>query len=132
MALGPTDWGCLVGWLGCRPRDGKNKKKKDRDYQWSRSTALVVAAATGGRATATNAHDRRGVTTAHALCTPTVAAAPRSIARSLTSRNTSESGASSLPRMAPHLVADLAKKRSTMARWPLLNGTSSISHLRGT
>jgi hypothetical protein len=28
-------------------RDGK-KKKKDRDYQKSRSTALVVAAATGG------------------------------------------------------------------------------------
>jgi hypothetical protein len=30
-------------------RDGKKKKKKDRDYQKPRSTALVVAAATGGQ-----------------------------------------------------------------------------------
>jgi hypothetical protein len=35
--------------LGAVPRDGKKKKKKDRDYQKSWSTALVVAAATGGR-----------------------------------------------------------------------------------
>jgi hypothetical protein len=34
---------------GVVPRDGKKKKKKDRDYQKPRSTALVVAAATGGR-----------------------------------------------------------------------------------
>jgi hypothetical protein len=32
----------------------------------------------------------------------------------------------------PHLIADLAKKRSTTARWPQLNGTSGISHPRGT
>jgi hypothetical protein len=31
------------------PRDGKKKKKKDRDYQKLRSTALVVAARTGGQ-----------------------------------------------------------------------------------
>jgi hypothetical protein len=31
-----------------------------------------------------------------------------------------------------HLVAGLAKKRPTTARWPQLNGTSGISHLRGT
>ncbi len=49
MALGSTDRGCPVGWLGCRPRDGKKKKKKDRDYQKPRSTALVVAATTGGQ-----------------------------------------------------------------------------------
>jgi hypothetical protein len=49
MALGPTNRGCPVGWLGCRPQDGKKKKKKDHDYQKSRSTALVVAAVTGGR-----------------------------------------------------------------------------------
>ena len=49
MALGPTNQGCPVGRLGCHPRDGKEKKKKDRDYQKPRSTALVVAAATGGR-----------------------------------------------------------------------------------
>jgi hypothetical protein len=85
----------------------------------------------GARATATNAHGRRGVTTAHALCTPTVATTPQSVARSSTSRNASASGASSLPRTAPHLVADLAKKRSTTARWPRLNGTSGISHRGG-
>jgi hypothetical protein len=42
----------------------------------------------------------------------------------------SASGASSLPRTAPHLVADLARKGSTTARWPRLNGTSGISHPR--
>jgi hypothetical protein len=31
------------------PRDGKKKKKKNRDFQRSWSTALVVAAASGGR-----------------------------------------------------------------------------------
>jgi hypothetical protein len=36
------------GGSGAIPRDGK-KKKKDRDYQKPRSTALVVAAATGGQ-----------------------------------------------------------------------------------
>jgi hypothetical protein len=29
-------------------------------------------------------------------------------------------------------IADLAKKRWTTARWPRLNGTSGISHPRGT
>jgi hypothetical protein len=37
------------GGSGAVPQDGKKKKKKDRDYQRLRSTALVVAAATGGR-----------------------------------------------------------------------------------
>jgi hypothetical protein len=37
------------GGSGAVPRDGKKKKKKDRDYQKPRSTALAVAAATGGR-----------------------------------------------------------------------------------
>jgi hypothetical protein len=120
------------GGSGAVPRDGKKKKKKDRDYQRARSTTLVVAAATGGRATATNARGCRGVTAAHALCTPMVTTAPPSVARSLTSRNTSASGASSLPRTAPHLVADLAKKRSTTTRWSRLNGTSGTSHPRGT
>jgi hypothetical protein len=83
-------------------------------------------------ATATSAHGRRRVTAAHALCTPTAATVPRSVARSLTSQNASVSGASSLPKMAPHLTADLAKKRWTMARWPQLSGTSGISRPRGT
>jgi hypothetical protein len=83
-------------------------------------------------ATATNIHDRRRVTAAHALYTPTVATALWSVARSLTSRSVLVSGASSLPKTAPHLVADLAKKRWTTARWPRLNGTSGISHPKGT
>jgi hypothetical protein len=37
------------GGSGAAPRDRKKKKKKDRDYQKPRSTALVVAAATGGQ-----------------------------------------------------------------------------------
>jgi hypothetical protein len=49
MALGPTNRGCPARRLECRPRDKKKKKKKDRDYQKPRSTALVVAATTGGR-----------------------------------------------------------------------------------
>jgi hypothetical protein len=36
------------GGSGAVPRDGKKKKKKDRDYQKPWSTALVVAAMTGG------------------------------------------------------------------------------------
>jgi hypothetical protein len=38
-----------TGGSGTIPRDGKKKKKKDRDHQKLWSTALVVAAATGGR-----------------------------------------------------------------------------------
>jgi hypothetical protein len=37
------------GGSGAVPQDGKKKKKKDRNFQRSRSTALVVAATTGGR-----------------------------------------------------------------------------------
>jgi hypothetical protein len=81
----PQTGAAQSGGSGAVSQDGRKKKKKDRDYQKPRSTALVIAAATGGRATATNAHGHRGVTAAHALCTPTVATAPRSVARSLTS-----------------------------------------------
>jgi hypothetical protein len=38
-----------TGGSGTIPRDGKKKKKKDRDHQKPWSTALVVAAATGGQ-----------------------------------------------------------------------------------
>ena len=48
MALGPTNRDYPDEWLGCRPRDGK-KKKKGRDYERPQSTALVVAATTGGQ-----------------------------------------------------------------------------------
>jgi hypothetical protein len=86
----------------------------------------------GAGATVTNAHDHKEVTTARALYIPTVATAPRSVARSLISQNASASDVSSLPEMAPHLAAVLAKKRSTMARWLRLNRTSGISHPKGT
>jgi hypothetical protein len=86
----------------------------------------------GAGATTTNIHGRRGVTATHAMCTPTDAIAPQSVTRSLTSRNVLASDASSLPKTAPHLVADLAKKRWTTVRWSRLNGTSGISHPRGT
>jgi hypothetical protein len=56
---------------------------------------------TEARATATNACDRRRVTTVHALCTRMVATTPRSVARSSTSQNTSASGTSSPPKTAP-------------------------------
>jgi hypothetical protein len=120
-----------AGGSGAVPRDGK-KKKKGRGHEKPRSTALVVAAAIGGWGDHNKHPRRRGVTTAHALYTPTVAIAPWSVARSSTSRNASASGASSLPGTAPHLVADLARKGSTTARWPRLNGALGISHPRGS
>jgi hypothetical protein len=45
----PQTGAAQSGGSGAVPRDGKTKKKKGRDYQRSRSIALVVAAATGGR-----------------------------------------------------------------------------------
>jgi hypothetical protein len=120
------------GGSGAVRRDGKKKKKKERDYQKPRSTALVVAATIGGKGDRNKRPRPQRVTAAHALYTPTVATALRSAMRSLTSRSVSVSGASSLPKTAPHLVADLAKKRWTTARWPWLNETSGISHPKGT
>jgi hypothetical protein len=86
----------------------------------------------GAGTSATSTHGRRGVTVAHALYTPTVTIVPRSVARSSSSRSVSASGANRPPRMAPHLVAALARKGSTAARWPRQNGTSGISHPRGS
>jgi hypothetical protein len=79
----------------------------------------------GAGTSATSTHGRRGVTAAHALYTPTVAIAPQSVARS-------SSGANRPPGMAPHLVVALARKGSTATRWPRENGTSGISHPRGS
>jgi hypothetical protein len=42
----PQTGAAQSGGSGAVPRDGKKKKKKDHDYQKSRSTALVVAAVT--------------------------------------------------------------------------------------
>jgi hypothetical protein len=86
----------------------------------------------GAGAIATNTHGHRGVTAAHAPCTPTIAIAPQNVTRSSTSRNVSARGASSLPGMAPHLVVDPARKGPTTKRWPRPNRTSGISHPRGS
>jgi hypothetical protein len=45
----PQTGAAQSGGSGAIPWDGKKNKKKDRDFQRSRSIALVVAAATGGR-----------------------------------------------------------------------------------
>jgi hypothetical protein len=45
----PQTGAAQSGGSGAVPRDGKKKKKKDRDHQKPRSTALVIAAATGGQ-----------------------------------------------------------------------------------
>jgi hypothetical protein len=47
--LAPQTGTAQSGGSGAVRRNGKKKKKKDRDFQRSWSTALVVAAATGGR-----------------------------------------------------------------------------------
>jgi hypothetical protein len=45
----PQTGAAQSGGSGAVPRDGKKKKKKDRDYQKLWSTALVVAVVTGGQ-----------------------------------------------------------------------------------
>jgi hypothetical protein len=86
----------------------------------------------GAGTSATSAHGHREATVGHALCTPTVATAPRNATRSSSSRSASASGASRLPRMARRLVAGLARRRSTKVTRPRENGTLGISYLRGS
>jgi hypothetical protein len=61
---------------------------------------------------ATSAHGRRGVTASHALYTPTVAIAPRSVARSSNSQNALASGESRPLGTAPLLVTRPGKERA--------------------
>jgi hypothetical protein len=121
-----------TGGSGVVTHDGKKKKKKNRGYEKPHSAALVVVAATGAGTSVTSAHGRRRVAAAHALYTPMVTTTPQNVARSSSSPGASASGVSSLPRTAPHLFADLARKEPTTARWPQLNGASGISHPRGS
>jgi hypothetical protein len=118
--------------LSPSPKTGKRRRRR---IAATRSHRLLLRSSQlrlGAGTIATSAHGRRGVTAAHALYTPTVATAPWSVARSSSSRSALASGASRLPRTAPHLVAGLARKGSTTARWPRGNGTSGISCLRGS
>jgi hypothetical protein len=121
-----------MGGLGIVSQDDKKKKKNTHGSERPPSTAPVVAAESGAETSATSAHDRRGVTAAHALYTPTVTIAPRRVARSSNSRSASANDTSRPPKTAPLLVADLARKGSTAARWPRENRTSGISHPRGS
>jgi hypothetical protein len=110
-------------------------KKRRRRTAATRSRRLLLRSSQprlGNGTSATTAHGRRGVTAAHALCTPTVATSPWSVARSSSSRSASTSSTSRLPGMAPHLVVGLARKGSTTVRWPRENRTSGISHPRGS
>jgi hypothetical protein len=86
----------------------------------------------GAETSVASAHGHREATVGHALCTPTVATAPQNVARSSSSRSASASDTSMLLKMARHLVAGLARSRSTKVTRPWENETSSISHLRGS
>jgi hypothetical protein len=86
----------------------------------------------GAGASATSAPGHREATAAHALCTPTVATTPRSAARSSSSRSASANDVRIPPRMAPHPVVGLARRGSTMVKWPQGNENSGISHPRGS
>jgi hypothetical protein len=125
----------LPRWVARAPslRTAKRKKKKNRGSESPLSAAPVVAAASGVRGERNKCpRPQRGVTAAHVLCTPTVATAPRSDTRSSSLRSASASGAGRPPGMPPHLVAGIARKGSTTARWSRENGTSGISHPRGS
>jgi hypothetical protein len=121
-----------TGGLGAISHDGKKKKKKNRGHERPPSAAPIVAAATrGGSERNKRPRPQRGKSDTCPV-RPTVTTTPRSVVRSSTSRSASASGASRLLRMAPCLVAGLARKGSTTARWPRENGTSGISRPRGS
>jgi hypothetical protein len=127
MAHGTTDRVARVPSLKTTKRRKRITTTRSRHLLlWSSRLQL------GARTSATSAHSHRGVTVAHALYTPTVAIALRSVARSSNSRSASASGTSRPSGMAPHLVASLARKGSTAARWLQEIGTSGISHPRGS
>jgi hypothetical protein len=116
---------------GAVARDGK-KKKKNRGLERPPSAAPIVIAVTRGRSKRNKRPRSQRVTVAHALCTPTIATAPRSVTRSSSLQSALASGASRLPRMAPHLAAGLAKRGPTMVSWPWESGTSGISRPKGS
>jgi hypothetical protein len=127
----PQTGAAQSGGSGAVPGTVRRKRRRTATTRRRGPPLWSLQLRPGAGATVTNAHGRREVTAAHAMCTPMVATSPQSVVRSSTSQNTSASGASSLLKTAPHLVADLARKGSTTARWPRLNGTSGINHPRG-
>jgi hypothetical protein len=113
-------------------RTAKTKRRRTAAPRGCRLLLRSSQLRLGAETSATSTHGRRGVIAAHALYTPTVAIAPWSVARSSNSRSTLANDTSRPPRTAPLLVADLARKGSTVARWPRENRTSGISHPRGS
>jgi hypothetical protein len=73
-----------TGGSGAIARDSK-KRRRTTATRGHRLLLRSSQSRLGAGASATSAHGRRGVTTAHALCTPTVATASRSVARSSSS-----------------------------------------------
>jgi hypothetical protein len=113
-------------------RTAKRRRKRTVASRGRRLLLRSSQLRLGAETSATSAYGRRGVTAAHALYTPIVATAPRSVVRSSNSRSASANGASRPPRTTPLLVVGLARIGSTVARWLRENRTSSISHLRGS
>jgi hypothetical protein len=116
----PQTGAAQPGGSSAAPRDEKKKKKKDHDYQKSRSTALVVAATTGDRGDHNKCPRPQGGSGGSCPVHPNgrhSAVECREIiylAKRISKRISEQR--SSLPRMAPHLVVALARKRSTTAR----------------
>src|SRR5688572_999634 len=110
MALSPTNQSCPVGWLRCRPLGWQEEKEEGPRLPEATVHRLVVAAVTGARGDRNKRPRPQRGNSGSCPVHSTVATASRSVARSLTSRNASVSGASSLPKTALHLIADLAKK----------------------
>jgi hypothetical protein len=130
MALGTADWGCPDGWLGAVSQD--SKKKKNHGFERPPSAAPVVAAAIGGRNECNERPRPQRGNSGSCPVHPNSPIVPQSVARSSNSQNALASGASRPPRTTPLLVADLARKGPTAARWPRENRTSGISHPRGS
>jgi hypothetical protein len=129
--LAPQTEVAQTGGSGAAPGTAKRKRRAAATKGCSQP-CWSLQLRPGARATATSAHDHKGVAAARALYTPTVATVPWSVARSLISQSASASDVSSPPRTAPHLAAVLARKRSMTTRKPRLSETSGISCPRGT
>jgi hypothetical protein len=116
----PQTGAALPGGSSAAPETRRRKRRRIATTRSRNPPLWSLQLRPGVGATITNAHSRKGVAAARALYTPMVATAPQSATRSFTSRNASAnasvSDVSSLPRMAPHLVVALARKRSTTAR----------------
>jgi hypothetical protein len=104
-----------------------SKKKKNHNHERPPSAVPVVATATGGWNERNKRPRPQGGNSGSCPVHPIVSIAPWSAARSSCSQSVSASDTSRLPRMAPHLVAGLARRGSTTERWPRENGTSGTS-----